>query len=207
MDKVERLLIPDSGELRIGVIADTHVPDRTANLHPGVIPTFMQYKVDIIFHAGDICDARVEEELSKVAPVRAVLGNRDWLFGRKLPQLYRFEVDGLQGALMHGQGSFMDYWSDKVLYTLTGYQFDRYRDVMHRIVPEADLIIFGHTHRAVNKKYGERLYFNPGCASSPKFQHGPSIGIITIGKEQQIQGEIITLQGAVLKKRIWKTQK
>jgi putative phosphoesterase len=206
MREAEYLAIPPEGELRIGVIADTHVPDRINGLHPGVIPTFLKEDVHYIFHAGDICDSQIESELSSVAPVRAVLGNRDWLFGRNLPRVYRFEVEGMQGALTHGQGSFLDYWWDKVKYLLKGYQFHRYQKVMRRMEPQAKLIVFGHTHRAENVKINNCWFFNPGCASSARFRLGPSIGVMTFRKGGEFVGKIITLEGAILEGRNWRVQ-
>jgi hypothetical protein len=61
--------------VRIGVLADTHIPDRAKELHPDIIPIFQQHEVDRIIHAGDICVPSVLEQLTKVAPVDAVRGN------------------------------------------------------------------------------------------------------------------------------------
>lgn len=207
MSDVEILNLPDSGLLRIGVVADTHVPDRVVGLHPALLSTLQQEKVDYIFHAGDICDEQIETQLSKVAPVRAVLGNRDWLYGRKLPHVYRFEVNGTRGVLMHGQGTFLDYWWDKVWYTLEGYRFARYRKTLEKMAPDCDLFIFGHTHRAENMVEDGRWFFNPGCASSPKYRRGPSIGVLQFELGKAPQGKIITLDGAFLEGRNWKTNK
>ncbi len=63
--------------LTAGIVADTHVPDRVYEIHPGILPFFQSQGVTQILHCGDICSASVLEELSQYAPVTAVRGNRD----------------------------------------------------------------------------------------------------------------------------------
>ena len=64
-----------STSARIGLIADTHVPESGATLWPQVLNAFVG--VDAIIHAGDIYDVAVLDLLSDVAPVWAVRGNGD----------------------------------------------------------------------------------------------------------------------------------
>ena len=63
---------------RLGVVADTHIPDRVRSLHPDLLPGLKAANAEVILHAGDICSPVVLAELSQVAPVVAVRGNRDW---------------------------------------------------------------------------------------------------------------------------------
>ncbi|MFZ3078594.1 MAG: metallophosphoesterase family protein, partial [Bellilinea sp.] len=70
---------------RLGVVADTHIPDRVRSLHPDLLPGLSAAKVEAILHAGDICSPAVLAVLSQVAPVVAVRGNRDWAFAGTLP--------------------------------------------------------------------------------------------------------------------------
>ena len=61
--------------------------------------------VDAILHAGDICRPNVLNELSVIAPVFAVRGNRDllWPGNWKLPTRRVVEFGGLWIGIVHGQ--------------------------------------------------------------------------------------------------------
>ncbi len=69
--------------IRVGVVADTHVPDRAIDIHPALIPQLKAAGVQRILHAGDVCAPSVLEQLGEIGPVTAVRGNRDWLFGNR----------------------------------------------------------------------------------------------------------------------------
>ena len=56
---------------RIGLISDTHIPEARDSLWPQIADAFKG--VDMIFHAGDIHDLWVLDELEKAAPVYACL--------------------------------------------------------------------------------------------------------------------------------------
>ena len=55
--------------MKIGVVSDTHVPDRAVALHPALLSELRRNKVDLILHAGDISTAGVLQELETIAPV------------------------------------------------------------------------------------------------------------------------------------------
>jgi hypothetical protein len=72
--------LPDSLDPRdvtttIGLISDTHMPQRWAKM-PTAVPQIFA-NVDMIFHAGDVGELWVLDELSQLAPVIAVHGNDD----------------------------------------------------------------------------------------------------------------------------------
>ena len=48
---------------RIGLISDTHIPEARTTLWPQIIDAFAE--VDMIFHAGDIHDLYVLDELER----------------------------------------------------------------------------------------------------------------------------------------------
>jgi len=53
-----------------------------------------------------------------------------------------------------------------------------------------DVIVYGHTHIAVNHRVKEILFFNPGSATRPSNGKG-TLGILHVGEE--IAGEIIEI--------------
>ena len=178
----------------IGVISDTHLPDRSRKLDPSILEIFSNAKVSQIFHAGDISTPSVLKKLAKVAPVHAVRGNRDWTFIPPLPRIYTTVINGVSVGLTHGHGSLKDYLVDKGYYLFDGYQFERYQQILFKLLPTSRVIIFGHTHHAENIKIGERLLFNPGTASLPDDRNQPpSIGLLHFHSNSSVNGEIIRL--------------
>ena len=90
--------------ITLGLIADTHIPDRRSSLHPQILTAFKEAGVAAILHAGDICSPQVLERLETVAPVYAVRGNRDWVLLRHLPSTRLLEFGGIRVAMAHGHG-------------------------------------------------------------------------------------------------------
>ena len=66
----------------IGLISDTHVPDRIKEIPKKVLEAFDG--VDLIIHSGDLTSIKVIEDLEKIAPVIAIQGNMDRLNGINL---------------------------------------------------------------------------------------------------------------------------
>ena len=118
--------ISSGGMFVVGVVSDTHIPDRTRNLHPQFIKALEEHKVNLILHAGDICVPRVLDELREVAPVLAVKGNRDIVFGKDLPISRSLEIEGTKILLTHGHMGMTSYWLDNFPHMLMGYRLDRY---------------------------------------------------------------------------------
>ncbi len=190
----------------LGVVADTHVPDRVNALHPELLSALRTAGVERILHAGDVCVRQVIEELESVAPVTVARGNRDWMLSPLPPWSALLELDGVRVVMAHGQGSFFTYWLDKFLFVFQGYRFERYQRVVEASSAlEADVYIFGHTHRAENRLVGGRLFFNPGSASFGfiKGSRHPSFGLLTILPGGQVQGEIRPLNGWRVVKGRW----
>ena len=181
--------------VRIGVLADTHVPDRVGDLHPEIIPIFQQHKVDLIIHAGDISIPAVLEKLEDVAPVEAVQGNRDWWRMKALPASKIITIKEVTLLITHGHGHFFSYLWDKVPYWLLGYRFERFVRKFSRLQQDFDIVIYGHSHRPENRWVDGRLYFNPGSAYDPLRNHsGPTIGVIEIGGGKRVEARIMKMR-------------
>lgn len=178
---------------RLGVVADTHIPDRVRSLHPDLLLGLRAANVEAILHAGDICSPAVLAELSQVAPVVAVRGNRDWAFAGTLPWARSFTACGIRIAMQHGMGNFWHYWLDKLKYATVGYHFARYKRLLLHSMPGHDVMVFGHTHHAVNLAEDGILFFNPGSAAvTPATWPAPSFGILTLAGH--VTGEIIFMR-------------
>jgi putative phosphoesterase len=193
--------------LKVGVVADTHIPDRVDKFHPQLMQTLQDARVDIILHAGDICTQAPLDLLGTIAPVFAVRGNRDLLFSGSLPNVRQLSLAGHKIALLHGHGKWKHYFYNKLRMMFAGYQLKIFIKTITEPVPDADIVIFGHTHRPVNFWYNnQQLLFNPGsCSLVPYSAKHPSIGLIELKKGEQAKGEIVVLKEARLHFRRWET--
>jgi putative phosphoesterase len=147
---------------RIGVIADTHCPEFNAAL-PERLPQVLA-GVDLILHAGDINAPGTLAALGRIAPVEAVRGDHDQALP-DLPLVRELTIAGRRIVLVHGNRSRLLEEPQTLLWTLSlGYYRPHRRlpSTLRRRFPEADVIVFGHTHRALIDRTGGRLLFNPG---------------------------------------------
>lgn len=162
--------------IRIGVISDTHIPDKAGDIPRKVLDEFKD--VDMIIHAGDLVDLNVLEKLENVcSDVKAVCGNMDYAEVRKkLPEKQLLYIGGYKIGLMHGYGA-----PDKLIDILTHIFKDE----------SVDLIIFGHSHVPINEKRGKILFFNPGSPTDKIFSPYNSFGIIEI--DDKIEARIVRL--------------
>lgn len=157
--------------MKIGVIADTHIPDRAKDIPQKVLEAFKQ--MDMVIHAGDLVDIKVIDELKKVCKnVKAVCGNMDPDDIRKiLPEKTIIKAGAFKIGVMHGYGSPSN------LIEILGGAFKQ---------DKVDIIIFGHSHVPLSKKVGKIIFFNPGSATDRMFSPYNSYGII------QLNGKIKT---------------
>lgn len=162
--------------MKIGVIADTHIPDRAKYIPERILEDFKS--ADMIIHAGDLVELSVLDKLKSICQnVKAVWGNMDPLEVRgKIPEKEIIEILGFKIAVMHGYGP-----SSKVI--------DRTTETFKG--NNVNIIIFGHTHLAMNEKRNDILYFNPGSPTDKIFSPYNSYGIIEIN--DKIEARIIKI--------------
>lgn len=106
---------------------------------------------DMIIHAGDII--RDADDIMSVypdIPVHCVCGNND--FSKRFPYDLTLKVDGKTIFVTHGHGYSVKYES-----SLSSLE-QKARKV------NADLCIFGHTHKPYNDVRGSLIILNPGSS-------------------------------------------
>jgi len=192
--------------LTVGVVGDTHVPDRAASLAPGLLDGLRGAGVAHILHAGDVCSGRVLKELAEIAPVSAVRGNRDFLFSPPLPMALELEFCGVKVGLLHGHGGMRRYWMDKFAYIVEGYRVERYTRLGVDTLPRAAVLVYGHSHRPENRWIDGRLIFNAGAATGFKLGKEvfpPSYGLLRFYPQARVEGEIVNLPGIELCSGVW----
>jgi uncharacterized protein len=180
--------------ITLGIIGDTHVPDRARSLHPGVLPLFSRAGVTAILHAGDISGPGVLAELGQVAPVYAVRGNRDILWLRELPLERRLIFEGVTIGLSHGHGGWRRYLRDKPHHLLFSYKHEWLVPRLVKIFPDVQVIVFGHGHLPLNQWMNGQLLFNPGFPLKfGKNDLAPTAGLLYLSTRSEIRGEIVNL--------------
>jgi putative phosphoesterase len=150
---------------RVGVVADTHCPEFLDRLPPRLGEVLAG--VELILHAGDVGGPGGEAtlaELGRIAPVIAVRGDHD--AGLDLPTERVEEIAGRRVAVVHGNRSRLIEEPVTFVGTVSlGYLWPMpalARSLTGRF-PGVDVIVYGHTHRAVATRAGSTLLFNPGA--------------------------------------------
>ena len=135
----------------IGLISDTHIPDRARILPQNVIEAFSD--VELILHAGDLTSPGVLEELEEIAPVMAVQGNMDRANGIDLPKAKVVEVEGLKIGVIHGE-VYPRADSDQLIYLAKEL--------------DVDILVSGHSHQPKIEQKDGVLLLNPGSPIVPR---------------------------------------
>ena len=138
----------------LGLIADTHGLMRQEALDA-------LQGVALILHAGDVGRASVLDALRGIAPVHAVSGNVD-APQAGLRERVDLELEGVRIHLSHGHQLGSPTPAGLVA---------RY---------DADVIVYGHTHRPVIEQIGSTLVVNPGAAGPARFKLKPSVALLTL---------------------------
>jgi putative phosphoesterase len=160
--------------MRLGIISDTH-----GLLRPEVHEVFSG--VDLILHAGDIGPPALLAELEAIAPVHAVWGNTDDFDIRRLvPEVVEVRIEGFDFLVVHGHqlGSPNP-------------------DALHDRWPNAEVIVFGHTHRPLLVTVDQvGTVMNPGGAGARRFDLPASVGIMELEPGIPPRARLVPLTGA-----------
>jgi putative phosphoesterase len=140
---------------RIGLVSDTH-----GMFRPELFEALDG--VELILHAGDVGPDEILARLETIAPVHAVYGNTDAPGRALLRDSIDIAVDGVRIHVSHGH-EIGSPTPDRLA--------ARY---------DADVIVYGHTHRQLVARVGERLVINPGAAGARRFNLEPSVAVLTI---------------------------
>ena len=139
----------------LGLVSDTH-----GLVRPEIFAALQG--VELILHAGDVGGSDVLAELGAIARVRAVYGNTDSPGEPGLAVDIGLRIDGVTIHVSHGHE-------------------------LGRPTPEgllarydADVIVYGHTHRPLIERSGQRLVVNPGAAGPRRFDLKPSVARMTV---------------------------
>lgn len=173
---------------KIGLIADTHIPEARATLWPQVYEAFAG--VERILHGGDVHDLALLDELEKVAPVYCARGNgEDGSGGRpvqpedpRVKYVWTMQIEALTVGLTH----YIPVEDSPASMTLP--QF------VERYWPDAtpDVIVSGDSHTELIAEKNGILCVNPG---SPTYPHNYDTQYGTIG--------FLNIDGDVAEASVW----
>ncbi|MDY9922474.1 YfcE family phosphodiesterase [Methanobacterium sp.] len=164
----------------IGVISDTHIPERTDHIPEIVFKVFEG--ADLILHAGDLVSLEIKDQLEDVAPTICVQGNMDRYRGLDLPQRKKLNLEGTKIGLSHGE-----------VYPRGDTQQLQYIGLEMGV----EVLITGHTHWSFIKELPDMLLLNPGSPTVPRLSD-PSVMLIEL-EDGKLDANIVKIGDPICK--------
>ena len=161
---------------RLAVISDTHLPRGSRVLPQACLEQLAT--ADAILHAGDLIELSILSELERIGPpVHAVRGNVDSAeLQARLPLTRVVIVDGARIAMVHDGGPA-----------------DRRLDRLRRRFPDADAVVFGHSHMPLHEERDGFAIFNPGSPTERRRSPRHTMGIATVDDRGHVTFELVDL--------------
>ncbi len=149
--------------MRLAIISDTHMPRGGRALPPACVEQLRA--ADLILHAGDFMELSVLEDLQELGPpVYAVRGNVDSAeLQARLPLTCIVNAEDVRIAMVHDAGP-----SDRRLHRLR----NRF--------PDADAVVFGHSHIPLLEADAGFTIFNPGSPTERRRAPHHTMGVATV---------------------------
>jgi putative phosphoesterase len=147
--------------MRIAIIADTHMPRGSRRLPARCVEEIAA--ADALIHAGDLIASEVLAELRGLCPVvHAVHGNVDVPeLRRALPETLELEAAGHRLAVIHDAGPARGRAAR-----------------MRARFPDAEAVIFGHSHLPLDEERDGVRLFNPGSPTERRRAPRRSMGLL-----------------------------
>ena len=161
--------------VRLAIISDTHMPRGGRSLPADCVTRLRA--ADAIVHAGDIVTPAVLRELQALGPpVHAVHGNVDAAELRAtLPATRLLHTGGSTIAVVHDAGP-------------TSGRLRR----MRRRFPEADAVVFGHSHVPLLEHEDGFQIFNPGSPTERRRAPAHTMALATVS-DGRLEFEFVQL--------------
>jgi putative phosphoesterase len=148
----------------IAVLADTHMPKGGRALPERCVELLSG--AEAALHAGDFFGVETLREIEALCPgrVHAVRGNVDEAeLQRLLPEAVELDLGGARVAIVHDAGPSKG-------------RLGR----MRRRFPDADAVVFGHSHLPLHEEEGGFQIFNPGSPTERRRAPRHSMGVLRI---------------------------
>lgn len=150
----------------IALLADTHMPKGARRLPQRCVELIAG--AEVLIHAGDFISVAVLEELEALCPiVHAVHGNVDEaVLRRSLPEAVELTLGDHVLAVLHDAGPVRG-------------RIGRLRDRF----PDADAVLFGHSHLPLHERDGDFQIFNPGSPTERRRAPRRSMGMLHVDED------------------------
>jgi putative phosphoesterase len=129
-------------------------------IRPGIADAFRD--VAMILHAGDVGGPAILAALNAIAPTQAVYGNVD---DPHDPALARERVVTIGRVTIH---------------VSHGHELGQPTPELVAARYTGDVLVFGHTHKAITRRVANRMVIKPGAAGPRRFDLKPSVARLTI---------------------------
>ena len=111
---------------------------------------------DAILHAGDVNKPEILDALRTIAPLHVVRGNNDKDWAEALPHSLTVELGGVRILMIHNKRE------------------------LPKELGDAQLIVFGHSHKYFEQTIDGRLWLNPGSCGKRRFDQEISFALLHI---------------------------
>ncbi len=161
--------------MKVVVLSDTHAKG-LKDLPERILEDLK--RADLIIHAGDYTSRNLLDQLRDLNNFKGVHGNMDaGEIKRELPDKEIFKIRGFKIGITHPPEG--------------GSPFGLRKKVQSKLGGDLNLIIYGHSHKPVNKREGSTIYFNPGSATGAFPARYKTYGVLRI--EDDIEVEIVKI--------------
>jgi uncharacterized protein len=159
----------------MAVISDTHLPKGSRRLPDACVERIRE--ADLLLHGGDVMTAAAYLELEAIGPpVAAVHGNVDDAeLRRALPERRIVEAGGARIAMVHDAGPRR-----------------RRLERMRAAFPDADAVVFGHSHMPLHEHAEGFQIFNPGSPTERRRSPERTMGIARV-ERGRVEFELVGL--------------
>jgi putative phosphoesterase len=147
----------------IAVISDTHLPRGDRRIPEPCLERLRA--ADLILHGGDVMTASVYAELERIGPpLLAIHGNADdEELREQLPKQRTVEAEGASIAMVHNGGPAAG-------------RLGR----MRKRFPDADAVVFGHSHMPLHEEEDGFQIFNPGSPTERRKAPTHTMGLARV---------------------------
>jgi uncharacterized protein len=161
--------------MRLAIVSDTHLPRGRRSLPRACVDRLAA--ADAILHAGDFVEASVLEAIEALGPpVHAVRGNVDSsALQARLPAVRTVAAGSVRIVMVHDAGPAAG-------------RLER----MHRRFPDADAVVFGHSHLPLHERRGAFQIFNPGSPTERRRAPHHTMGLATV-EDGRVEFELVEL--------------
>lgn len=111
---------------------------------------------DCILHGGDINKPEILDVLRPLASIYAVRGNNDKEWAEGLAKTLTFSIEGVNFFMVHNKKDVA--WDLK----------------------DAQVVVFGHSHKYFEKEIDGRLWLNPGSCGRSRFGGEVTMAVMII---------------------------